>query len=352
MGFLGTPLGYIMYWIFEVVKNYGWALILFVIISKLVLLPLTIKQQKSTSRMASFQPKLQALQKKYANNKEKYQEEMMKLYEQEGVSPTAGCLPMLVQFALLFGVIDVIYKPLKHLLHIPADLVKQATGFLEKVTASAEIQIIDAIQKGTNADITAVFDAETLTRIKDFNMNFLGIDLGAVPQFGLNLLVLIPIISGVTALLITLISMKQQERNGQKMQGMMKYTMLLMPLMSVWIGFSLPAGVGIYWIVSNLVQIGQSLLLGKIYTPEKLATMKDKNADKNKEKMKKRREKMEAYNQLMIEKGKAPAESTSDLSAKQDKKEMTEAMKDSDKKKLAEARRRMAEKYGEEYKED
>ncbi len=354
MGILGTPLGYIMYWIFKLINSYGWSLILFVVLTKLLLLPLSAKQQKNTARMAAFQPKLKALEKKCGKDKQKYQQEMMKLYEQEGMSPTAGCLPMLIQFALLFGIIDVIYNPLKHLLKVPAQYITEAGKLIGKSARASQLQIIADVQANTNIKLNAVFPDDILDRILNFDMHFAGIDFGTVPTFGFNLLVLIPILSGVTALITTLITMKQQERNGQTMQAAMKYMMYFTPLMSVWIGFTLPAGVGVYWIVSNIVQIVITLILGRIYTPEKLANMTDKNSEKTKEKMRRKREKLEAYNKMMEAKGKAPKSLDADLSKKA-KPELDEnSVKDKElaKLRLAEARKKMAEKYGDEYTEE
>ena len=103
MSILGYPLGWIMWAIYKVVNNYGVALILFTVLVRLALFPLSVKQQKSSAKMQVFQPKMQEIQKKYANNKEKQQEEMMKLYEQHGYNPMAGCLPSIIQMILLFG---------------------------------------------------------------------------------------------------------------------------------------------------------------------------------------------------------------------------------------------------------
>lgn len=355
MGFLGTPLGYIMYWIFKFINSYGWSLIIFVILTKLLLFPLSIKQQKNTARMAAFQPKLKALEKKCGKDKQKYQQEMMKLYEQEGMSPTAGCLPMAVQMILLFGIIDVIYNPLKHLLKVPANLIAKAGEVIGKSARASQLQIISDVQANSNPKLNAIFPQDVLDRIMHFDMKFAGIDFGAVPELGFNLLVLIPIFSGITAFLMTIITMKQQSRNGQQMQGAMKYMMYFTPLMSVWIGFTLPAGVGVYWIVANIVQIGITLVLGQIYTPEKLATMTDKNSEKTKERMRKKREKLEAYNKLMEAKGKAPKSIASEKTISNENSEVdTTSLKEKElaKLRLAEARKKMAEKYGDEYTEE
>lgn len=352
MGFLGTPLGWIMYAIESFIHNYGISLILFVILTKVVLLPLTIKQQKTTAKTASISPRLKELEKKFGKDKAKYQEAMMKLYEEEGVNPAGGCLPMIVQFALLFGVIDVIYKPLKHLLRIPTDLIQKATD-LVGVSAGSEISIINQVQTDPSK-FMSIFGEQTVKQIEDFNMTFFGLNLGEVPPLAFTWLLLIPLISGSTALLMSVISMKQQERNGQKMQGMMKYMMYFSPLMSVWFGFSLPIGVSIYWIVSNVFALVQQIILGRVYTPEKLATMNDKSMDKNREKMRIKREKMEEYNKRMEASGRAPKalpKAKTDSEEKLDKDSALKA-KEIERNRIAEARRRIAEKYGEDYTND
>lgn len=378
MGIIGTPLGYIMYAIQFVVKNYGLALILFVLLTKVAFYPLSIKQQKSMARTSALQPRLKALEKKYGKDKQKYQAEMMKLYEQEGINPAGGCLPMIIQMVFLFGIIDVIYNPLKHLLRMPADLIKKATEVATeiagKVVSGAELSVISQIQTAEFVGkYEAVLGSEWIQKISNFDMHFLGINMGETPVFGFNWLIIIPILSGVTAFLSSFISTKIQEKNGQPMQNTMKYLMYGMPIMSVFIAFSLPSGVGVYWIVSNLAAIAQTIILARIYTPEKMAIEHEKYKEKNSDKIQKKREKREAYNKLLEERGmrpKAIAASVSDsgevindenlsddekIEAEKKANAIKESMmsqKDLSKKRIAEARRKMAEKYGDEYHEE
>ena len=231
MGILGTPLGWIMKWIydflfhFNIAGAYGWALVLFILLTKLLTYPLSVKQQKSTARMAAFQPKLKQLEKQYGKDKNRYQQEMMKLYEEEGINPMNGCLPMMVTFLLLFGIIDVIYNPLKHLLQVPADLIQEATQILGRATSTAQLEIISAIQNGSTA-YDGLFDGSIMEQIQNFDMNFLGFNMGEIPNQVWGLLVIIPIVSFLTQIVSTLVSMKVQEKNGQKMQGGMKWFML------------------------------------------------------------------------------------------------------------------------------
>lgn len=347
-GWLGVPLGWVMYGIESIVHNYGWSLILFILITKIAMFPLAIKQQKSTAKMASMSAKQKELQKKFGKDKAKMQEAQMKMYEEEGVNPMGGCMPMILNFIILFGIIDVVYKPLKHLLRVPAELIKTASATLGQV-AYPEIAIVKAVQSGSG-QFDSVFGADIIDKISNFNMTFLGLNMGDTPTVAFNLLILIPILSGVTALISTLISMKIQKKNGQEMQGSMKYMMYFMPLMSVWIGFSMPAGAGVYWTASNVFMIFQTILVQKMWPPEKVALHSSKSSEKTKEKMRKKREKMEEYNKMMEARGLAPkaipqklAEpKVIDKDALQKEKEMTRI-------KLAEARKRMAEKYDDTY---
>lgn len=351
-GVIGTPLGWIMYAIESVIHNYGWSLIIFIIVTKVAMFPLAIKQQKSTAKMASMSAKQKELQKKYGKDKAKMQEAQMKLYEDEGVNPMGGCLPMLLNFVILFGIIDVVYKPLKHLLRVPKDLITAANALFEKTVSYPEIEIIKLIQSG-ETKFDAVFSADWIGKIKDFDMMFMGMNLGDVPTVAFNLLIIIPILSGITALISTLISMKIQKQNGQEMQGGMKYMMLFMPLMSVWIGFSMPAGAGIYWTISNITMIAQSIIVQAIWPPAKVALMTSKTSERTKEKMRKKREKMEDYNKMMEARGLAPKPIPKKLEEpKKIDKEALAREKEATSAKLAEARRRMAEKYDESYEEE
>lgn len=157
---LGYPLGWIMFLCYHLVNNYGLALILFTILTKLVLVPFAVKQQKSMVKMAAFRPKMEEIQKKYANNKEKLNEELLKLYEKENYNPMSGCLPVLIQFPILFGLIDVIYYPLKHILRLPADTINAATEIAKQVLGeggmnmhSVEMSIINAVHQNAGLSL-------------------------------------------------------------------------------------------------------------------------------------------------------------------------------------------------------
>lgn len=302
MGFLGTPLGWIMKFMYQFIQNYGVVLILFTVLVRALLFPLGVKQQKSSAKMAIFTPKMQQLQKQYGKNKEKYQEEMMKLYEEEGYNPMSSCLPMVIQMVVLFGIIDVVYHPMKHLLSVSSDLITQATKVLTDASinagSNAELMIINIIQgNGVHPQthealdpnmFDAIFSADIISKIEDFNINLFGLNLGTIPTFTWPI-VLIPILSGVTSLLVSIFSMRQQAKNGmgnQQGMGAMKAMMYIMPIFSAWIAFSMPTGVGFYWIVSNVLAFVQTIILYKVYSPEKMKAVVEKENEERKKKQK------------------------------------------------------------------
>ena len=131
MNILGYPLGLIMRLLYNILHSYGWSLILFTLLVRLVLVPLSIKQQKSSAKMAAIQPQMQEIQKMYAKNQTKMNEELQKLYQREKYNPAGGCLPMLITLLVLFGLIDVIYNPMQHILGISADVITQATEIMK-----------------------------------------------------------------------------------------------------------------------------------------------------------------------------------------------------------------------------
>lgn len=338
---LGYPLGWIMWLCYKIVPIYAIALVLFTILTKLALFPLSIKQQKSMIKMQLFQPRMAELQKKYANNKEKLNEEMMKLYSEEGYNPMSGCLPMLIQMPILFGLIDVIYKPLTHILRMPADIITSATEIATKVSEAAgitmnayspQLGIVSAVR--TNP---AAFDGLTgfVESITKLNLSFGPIDLTQQPSFAFNWLLLIPILSFVTSIGLTMITMKQtssMQGDNAAASGMNKGMMLMMPLMSGYFAFMVPAGVGIYWMISNVLMAVQTFLLNKYMNPKDLA-------EKARQESEARRE---ADRILKIEAKKKAREAGEDPDRAYSQKEIN-------RQKLAAARRRDAEKYGEEY---
>jgi len=391
MGFIseliGYPLGFVMWAIYQVFKNYGVSILLFTIVTRLVLFPLSVKQQKSSAAMAAFSPKLEKLKKQYANNPQKLQEEQMKLYAEEDINPMASCLPMIPQLLFLYGIFDVVYRPLTHILHIT----KADVTALKEIAAPLfegnryfesrpEIYILQAVQDNEALFTSSGISTEILDKIAAFDNKLFGlIDLGSVPNSlfaeGANTvwnaasigLFLIPIISGVIQLIMTIYTTSKQKKlnpEASAQMGSMNLMFYVMPIFSIWMAFSFPAGIGYYWICSSLVGFVQSIVLNKIYTPEYVAKLIEK--DKKKKKNKKKSGFMQKYNEMLQEElkkqnGGASQQTNRKISAAgvakddetgEDIKLSKSQLKDYERKIIAEARRKQAEKYGDEYIDD
>ena len=270
---LSAPLGYVMEWIYKLLPNYGWDIILFTLLINIVKIPLQLSQQKSMAKMSAFQPMIMDIQTKYKDKPEKQQEELMKLQQDYGYKPTAGCLPMLLNFLVIFGVIGVVYNPLERIFHISAAALTAAG---EALTASGvaftaitrDTTIIAQVLAG-NSGLLQCFTEAQIATITEFSqhMSFLGIDLTRVPQIGLSLDLVLPLLSVITMFLSTHISMKA---SGQQMQGSMKVTMYLMPLMYLFFCFTVPCAFSLYYVISNVIMTVQTQVMRKIYDPEKV----------------------------------------------------------------------------------
>ena len=274
---LGVPLGYVMEWIYKLIPNYGWDIILFTLLINIVKIPLQLNQQKSMAKMSAFQPMIADIQKKYKDKPEKQNEEIMKLQQDFGYNPMSGCAPMLINFLVMFGVIEVVYRPLQRIFHIGADALTAAGEALTTLgisftTVTRDTNIIAQVIAGEGT-VTSCFTPDQVSTITEFgqHMDFFGIDLTRVPQYSLaaeNLpLLIFPVLAIVTMFISTHISMKA---SGQQMQGSMKLTMYMMPLMYLFFCFTVPCAFSLYYVVSNILMTVQSIVMKKIYDPEKV----------------------------------------------------------------------------------
>ena len=274
---LGWPLGYVMEWIYNLIPNYGWDIILFTLLINLIKIPLQLNQQKSMAKMSAFQPMVMEIQKKYKDKPEKQQEELLKLQRDYGYSPTSGCMPMLVNFLVMFGVIEVVYHPLQRIFQISAEALETAGAALTNLGISftmvtRDTNIIAQVLAGEST-VSAAFSAEQLAKIAEFgqHMDFFGIDLTQVPQWSFqaeNLpLLIFPILAIVTMFISTHISMKA---SGQEMQGSMTIMMYIMPLTYLFFCFTVPCAFSLYYVISNIIMTVQSLVMRKIYDPDKM----------------------------------------------------------------------------------
>lgn len=290
MELLYDAFGFVLGLLYKLVNNYFVAIGLFALLVKLILLPSAIKQQKGTATQTRLQPKLRRIQERYKGDKnaqQKIQEEQQALYQREGFNPmNMGCLPMLIQFPVIFGLYGAVYKPLTYAVGISKDALKiltdLATGLgeaAEKASSNArmiEISVIDNIEKIWDAAIAKGVDVSVLEQIRTFGeeeFNFFGYSLSQNPSFSpLTLLTLIPVFSFLTSIATSLIGHIRQKRTNpaaakNPTMGCMTFGM---PLISLYFVTMFPAAIGIYWIINNIYSFIQTLVVGHFYSPEKV----------------------------------------------------------------------------------
>lgn len=311
MGIIYEIFGFILRLCYQICNNnFIIALIVFTLIAKLLMLPMGISQQKSSAKMAKMKPEMDKLKNKYATLTQrgtpeqqrkaqaKYNEEIQALYQKYDYKMTAGCLPMLIQFPIIIGLFGVIYYPMSYVLNMaPADIIGKAKEVIVNLTSGTDAyKLVETVTNTAPADYSAdntARGAEIIIAkaadLMDFDL-FGFIDLSQTPTLNeFSWLWLIPLAAGLSQILSGYISTKL---NGQELNGMSKGMIFGMPIMSVVIAFSLPATIGFYWTVSSILQIGQSFLVKKLYSPER----EEKRLEKKREK--ERAEKLDRLRRL------------------------------------------------------
>jgi YidC/Oxa1 family membrane protein insertase len=355
-----------MSWIYAIVNNYGVAIILFTVVTKLILFPVNYHTQKNSARMRLLNPKLEKLKKSYKDNPTKLQEEQQKLYQQEGLNPMASCVPSLVQMILLFGVLDVVYKPLTHIFHFSKSVrnaaLTIASGMVDGGIKSSDLRNELRIMEQLNNDpdkFSSVGESfkEKVVEFSD-HFNIFGANLGKTPTLHPDawtkesiILMLIPFAAGAAQLLVSIYSQLYQKKVNPNMQNMgcMSAMMYLMPLMSIWFAFQVPAGVGFYWIWSSVFSFLIMLGLNIYFTPERTERVNEKEKLKARKKAEKHPER-KSFMQKMLEQQQAMEQQNSGTSVKADGSKMSRSEQNKfNNDVVQQARKRMAEKYGDEY---
>ncbi len=298
---------------YNLTNNYGIAIMLFAVLVNLVLLPFMAKSKKSMMRTTRLQPRLKELEKKYNGNPQQYQQAVSKLYREEKINPMSGCLWSLLSFPILIALYSVIRQPLSKMMHLSAEAVTSLTewvtnnaGFVASAKpAYTEIEVMNSIHQNWDAVTAALGDFSG--KLMDLDYSFLGLNLGQQPSFkfwafdwsnkavwlpALGLF-LIPIISAFLSWLSMKISTMTTPQVDKQQAQTNKSMMLVMPLVSLWICFTMPAALGVYWILNSVCGIVRDVVLTKIYT--KQLDLADLNrADRQKElEIERRREETE-----------------------------------------------------------
>lgn len=277
--YLMVPFTAILKLFYSIFSNYGIAIILFSLAIKVILFPLSLKGKKSMIQMNMLSGEQQKLQKQYANNQQKYQEEVQKLYEREGVSMGGGCLWSMLPLLILFPIFAVVRRPLKYWLGLAEPVINAVTEAVKNagLTLSAgypEIDMVSHFYKDPGLLSTAQAAAPEAT-IYGINFNFLGIDLSATPQLrfwegGITWsaigLLLIVVLCAVTSLLSSVIMQKTNQMGNQNQQAAAqnKMMMLMSPLMMLWFGFIMPGAMGLYIIANSVFSTIQEIICGRM----------------------------------------------------------------------------------------
>ena len=345
------PFAWLVRLLYNLTGSYGMAIILFNVVLKLILLPFQLKSKKSMMRMNRMNGKIQEIQKKYANNQVKMQEEMQKLYQEEGVSPMSGCLWSFLPLPILLALYSIMRQPITHLMMLSNDVVQELVA---KITAmGVDMSGIVMMKNGAAVVKDGVTQLQPYGQINlvkavtehypeaaagidgwiDLDFNFIGLDLAATPssvlktvsfQWAIIGLILIPILAGLFQLLMSIYTMKSQSQDGAA-AGSMKGMMYMMPLMSVYIGFIMPAALGIYWIAQSVFSLIQEVIMTKFFNKkleeEENARYEARQADRQRrqeeaKRLQEERKQQAAQKQTLKQKQKAAQEAKAAKAAK------------------------------------
>ena len=264
MYFVCVPLGYLMKWCWMLVGNYGVAIILFTLLSKLVILPVTVWVHKNSIKMVKIQPDVNFLKAKYYGDLDTIAAEQSKLFKREKYSPAASIVSLVVQLFLLSAIIEIIYHPLTYLLGFSPETISEFAALygVETGNSALEIMITEAI-KNTSAL------PDTLTSVSALDFGFLGFNISEVAAKTLGKNLLIPLLAGVSSWILCVsqnkLNVLQHEQSKWNQYGMMIFSVGL----SLYLGFFVPAGIVIYWVFSNLFSVFQQMLLNLAIDPKK-----------------------------------------------------------------------------------
>ena len=268
--FIANVFGYLLNFLYNILNNYGLAIIIFSILVKLILLPLTLKQQKTMEKTNKIQDELKSLQFKYKNDPEKLNKEMMDMYKRENMSPFSGCLSSIVQLILILAVFYLVRSPLTYMKKVDVNLINDYTNQLETKTNYPEVQIV----KEFGNENEAVY----------INMEFLGLDLSSVPSSNLTdfKTLIIPFLYVISSVVSTKLTMnmqkdknaktkeidkdKKEESPEEMMQNTTKTMTYMMPVMAFSISLVAPLGLALYWLMSNVLMIAERICINKFMT--------------------------------------------------------------------------------------
>ena len=332
--YICIPFAWLVRFFYELTSSYGMAIILFTLVIKLILLPFQMKSKKSMMRMNRMSGRMQEIQKKYANNQIKMNEELQKFYQEEGFNPMSGCLWSFLPLPILIALYSIIRQPITHFMMLGEDVLHSLiqTAYDAGINLSSVVQLAEDGTMVLNDGVPQVLTygqinlanllrtemPEAVSNIDgwiNMDYDFLGLNLAANPwdmvtgfQFNwLHIgLILIPILAGGVQLLMSVIMMKQQPQQNANAARSTKMMMYFMPLFSVYIAFLMPAALGVYWIAQSAFSLIQELVLNKFFKTrleaEETAREEARQADRQKRIEEGRRQQEEQRKQAQTEK--------------------------------------------------
>ena len=322
MGIILKPFAWLLLTFYEVFHSYGLALILFAIIVKTVLFPVTLKSKKSMIQTTMLSGKMQQLQKQYGKDRERYNLEVQKLYEREKVNPMGGCLWSLIPMVVLIALYGIIREPLNYFMDLGTkELIEQVATVTGIANTGAYPQIAMAEAMNDPATLEAVKNAlgEAGSKVFAMDFSFLGLNLAHIPSWkfweggvsfasvGMFILVLVSTVISYLSMKVSMATNKMNNQtSNEQMDKTNKTMMLMMPLMSLWIGFTVPAGLSIYWIAQYLVTMVQEVICGKMlkkdYEAARAAAAERVRQEKEEEKQRKEEARLERARRIEEEK--------------------------------------------------
>lgn len=310
-----TPFSWLLQLFYDLTGSYGFALILFAVVVKLILFPFSLKGKKSMIQMNMLQGKMQQIQRKYANDKQRQNLEIQKLYEKEKVNPMGGCLWSLLPIFILLPLYAIIRQPMKYMMGLDETQITTLIDVLNQYATTAidpsknvyyQLIASNVLFENFDAVVANPAVAAFADNLKQLDFSFLGLALSTVPTwkiwagpFNWNTIgtFLIPIVSACTGLLFSIISMRTNQLNknqpeSDQAKSTSRTMMIMSPVISLWVGYSMPAAMSIYWVSNNVLSLGQELLAGKIlkkdYEAAAAARAEQERLEKEEEKQRRR----------------------------------------------------------------
>ncbi|MBQ4542343.1 MAG: membrane protein insertase YidC [Clostridia bacterium] len=275
--YICVPLGYLMKWSYLLLKNYGLAIILFTLATKVILLPISIWIQKNSILMVKIQPQVNFIKANLSGNIDAIADEQSKLFKKEKYHPMASIVPLILQLVLLLGVVYIINHPLNYLFAVSDDVVTSMANFIgaNMEESSFQLSIVEAIKNGTitaSSAIEGVSSAELASiveKVSDFRLNFCGMNLTTIPSNVWGWYILVPILAGASSWVMcwtqNMSNVIQHEQGKVNQYGIM----ILSVALSLYLGIFVPAGTALYWIASNLMSIALMYILNAAINPKK-----------------------------------------------------------------------------------